>query len=723
MKFKILLLLIIATFSKAFSQEEALPPNREFRGIWLTTVWKIDWPKANDEQAQKAELITLFDAIKGANLNAVLFQARTEGDALYNSSKEPWSRWLTGVQGQDPGYDPLAFAIEEAHKRGLELHVWINPFRVTASTEPTTVYSADHITNTNPELLMEYSDGHKIINPGLPEGREYVVSIIEEVTQNYNIDGIHFDDYFYYAAATTHDDLSTYETHGAGFDNIGDWRRHNINETIRQVNEAIKAIKPGVRFGVSPPGIWKDGVPSGTSGQNTYSVLYADAVHWIENQTLDYITPQLYWPIGGNQDFKKLLEWWTEKAGSASRHLYAGHTLDGITSADGRMGENGRRSIATFEAQYADSKPVKSAKTQQLLSQSVEEVPNQIAIVRENRGSNALGSVLYNTSFLTANTLGFTDYLKENTYQYPAAPPEMEWIEGGAPKKPENLMATLDEATGDHFLKWERSTGNVHNFKRYLVYLLASEAGDFAEYGALRGLVSQEEFLLDYESIPYGTSYWAVKELGELNHESDISNVIIIENNVVPLIQSPVAPEITTESNFVRFEWGVLEEYTGFHYQWAADAEFLDIIEENDTLATSYSARLFNNLNFGETYYFRLRASNSTSWSNWTPTYKVTIGQSITGIGRSGVMDRLDIYPNPSSDRDGLFVELKINKATKVVIDLVSMSGNTQLRLSESRYGPGNHKISFDKGALGAGVYVLIVQVDDHKEAQKIVFN
>src|SRR5690606_30392026 len=152
MKFKILLLLIIATFSKAFSQEEALPPNREFRGVWVSTVFSLDWPKANDEETQKAELISLFEAVKEANLNAVLLQVRAESDAFYNSTKEPWSRWLTGVQGQDPGYDPLAFAIEEAHKRGLELHAWINPFRVNASTSAATVYSEDHISNTNPEL-------------------------------------------------------------------------------------------------------------------------------------------------------------------------------------------------------------------------------------------------------------------------------------------------------------------------------------------------------------------------------------------------------------------------------------------------------------------------------------------------------------------------------------------------------------------------------------------
>ena len=721
MKYKFLLLLIFLAFSKVYSQEQILPPNREFRGVWVSTVFSLDWPKANDEQTQKEELITLFDAVKDANMNAILLQVRAESDAFYNSSKEPWSRWLTGVQGQDPGYDPLAFAIEEAHKRGLELHAWINPFRVNASTSSTTVYSDDHISNTNPELLLEYASGQKIINPGLPEAREYVVSIVEEITQNYDIDGVHFDDYFYPYSGTTEEDLITYEAHGTGFDNIGDWRRHNVNETVRQVYEAIKAIKPGVRFGVSPFGIWKNDVPAGIVGMDAYNQIYADAVHWIENQTIDYITPQLYWPIGGGQDFRKLLEWWGGNAGNASRHLYAGHTLNEITSSGARTTGNGMRSIAMMESQYSFSNSMRILETQKILAQSVDEVPNQIAIVRENRHNNALGSVFFRASFLTANPLGFTDYLKDNTYQYPAAPPEMEWIEGEIPAAPENLTAAVSEATGDYTVSWNRNAANSHDFKRYLLYQLPSEDGDIAEFGAVRALIGSEEFSLPYEAIPYGTSYWAVTELGELNHESDISNVIVIENNVVPQIQAPQTQDMLTESNYVRFEWEVLEGFTGFHYQWAADADFIDIIEENDTLATSYSARLFNNLEFGQTYFFRMRASNSTSWSSWTPTYKITIGQGITGLGNSAVIDNLKIYPNPSSDQ--LFVDLKLIKATEVIIDLVSMGGNTRIRLSESRLGAGHHKISLGKTVSKPGIYVLVVQVDDHKEVQKIIFD
>lgn len=697
-----------------------MPPNKEFRAVWVSTVFSLDWPKSTDIEVQKTELMVLFDAVKAANMNAILLQVRSESDAFYNSSKEPWSRWLTGVQGQDPGYDPLAFAIEEAHKRGLELHAWVNPFRVNASTASTTVYSDDHISNTNPELLLEYASGQKIINPGLPEGRDYVVSVIEEITANYDIDGIHFDDYFYPYSGTANEDLTTFEVHGEGFDDIGDWRRHNVNETVRQVYEAIKAINPGVRFGISPFGIWKSGVPEGIVGMDAYNVIYADALHWIENQTIDYITPQLYWPIGGGQDFRKLLEWWAEQASGASRHLYAGHTLNEITSSDGRMGGDGMRSISLMETRHAASSNQRVYESQKLLAQSVEEVPNQIAIVRENRDKNALGSVFFRSSFLVNNPQGFTDYLKANTYQYPAAPPVMEWIEGEAPLAPENLSVSVSEATGEYLLSWDRSDANTHDFKRYILYQVTLE-GEVPEVGAVRALVTTEEFTIPSDVIQFGTSYWAVTELGELNHESLISNVIPIENNTVPLIHSPSLPDMVTETSFIRFEWEGQDEFISYHYQWSTEEDFSVILEENDTLDPSYTARLFNNLEFGETYYFRLRAANTSSWTAWTPSYKVTIGQIITGIGKSTILENLKIYPNPSSDL--LFVELNIRTATQVKVDLMSMGGNTKLRISDARFEAGRHKISIDRNLVGAGMYVLILQVDDHKEVQKIIFN
>lgn len=474
-------------------------PNREFRGVWVATVSNLDWPQQGaSAESQKAALRALFDKIKEANLNAVFLQVRTECDAFYNSSKEPWSRFLTGQQGKDPGFDPLAFAIEEAHKRGLELHAWLNPFRVNASTSASVVYAANHVSRTKPEWVLSFPHGKKILNPGLPEVRNYIASVVSDIASRYEIDGIHFDDYFYpypegsFTGIST-EDSQTFAQYGNGFSKVGDWRRHNVNETIRIVNEAVKAARPSARFGVSPFGIWKNGTPTGITGMDAYSAIYADAVYWLDNQYVDYISPQLYWAIGGSQDYRKLLEWWADKANTSQRHLYAGHAL--------------------YKATFSE-----------------QEVPNQINITRQNNKRNALGDVLYRANNLKDNTLNIYTLLKGSTYKYPAAAPALPWKNATPPASPEGLTITLNEATGEYVFTWQRSEVNTDPFKRYLLYTsdnLPTSITDIPE-GAVRALATTETFTLPTSSVPQHTSYWVVTELGNSNLESDISNVIEI---------------------------------------------------------------------------------------------------------------------------------------------------------------------------------------------------
>jgi uncharacterized lipoprotein YddW (UPF0748 family) len=720
-KYPLLIILIFFQLNSVFAQETSLEPNREFRAVWLTTVFNLDWPKTSGAEAQKAELMKLFDELKEAKLNAVLFQVRSECDALYNSSKEPWSRYLSGgAQGQDPGYDPLAFAVEEAHKRGLELHAWVNPFRVNASKASD--FSQDHISNTRPDWMLEFSDGGKIINPGIPEAREYIASVVEEIVQNYAVDGVHFDDYFYPYSGTTNEDAETYEAYGQDFEDIGDWRRHNINETVRLTNQAIKAIKPGVRFGISPFGIWKSGVPEGITGMSAYSAIYADALHWLEQQTIDYATPQLYWKIGGQQDFNKLLVWWAEQAKMANRHLYAGHTLNDITGPGARVAEQqGMRSIAIMESNPELWVPKKHPNAR-IAAQSAQEVLNQIAIVRENRADNALGSVLFRSAFLQANPHGFIDMLKEKTFIYPAAPPAMEWIEEAPPAAPLNLSVQFEEANGDNVLSWNRGEGNTHDFKRYLLYQLpaASLEGAMPE-GAVRALVSSEENIIKAEELPFGTSYWGVAELGELNNESALSNVISLENIARPAITLPAEQESHSADQFARFEWGNHQGVQSYHYQWAGDAEFADILEENDVLPSSSTARLFNNLSTGNTYYFRLRARNASGWSEWSAVYLVEIGSGITGIKHSELISSLKVYPNPAEE--DVFVAINIEKPTNVKVELISLTGQDKAQIVNSLYEKGNYKIKVKKEWVGSGIFLLVVQVDDFLYNYKMIFN
>ncbi|MFT2008383.1 glycoside hydrolase family 10 protein [Pontibacter sp. 13R65] len=519
MNFKFLLCFIISALLclYAFAQEQ---PNREFRGVWVATVANLDWPKQGEPAAkQKEALQRMFDKIKDANLNVVLFQVRTECDAFYKSSKEPWSRYLTGVQGVAPEYDPLAFAIEEAHKRGLELHAWFNPYRVNSNSGPNVPFAANHISKTKPDWLLSFANGKKILNPGLPEVREYVASVVREVAQHYAIDGVHFDDYFYpYPEGNfkgiASEDAATFARYGKNFKDIKDWRRDNVNETMRLVQLALKSVRPEARFGVSPFGIWKTDVPAGIKGMDAYNAIYADPLTWLEKHYVDYLSPQLYWVIGGNQDYRKLLEWWSDKTFSASRHLYAGHSL-----------------LAKGATEL--------------------ELPNQIGISRANQHRNALGSVIFRASNLTDNTLQSHKALKEATFMAPAAPPAMPWKPGARPAAPTDFAMVKDEKTGDYYLSWKRSSRNKHTFKRYMLYCSFEPFVNAAALpaGALRAIPVSESYTIRASQVPAQPTYWAITELGTNNVESDLSNFVALNMRhvIAKASAAPTAPEAEPE--------------------------------------------------------------------------------------------------------------------------------------------------------------------------------
>lgn len=285
---------------------------REFRGAWVATVYNIDWPSKAGLSAteQKRELCRLLDRAAQLKLNAILFQVRPESDALYASDKEPWSRFLTGKQGGDPGYDPLAFAISEAHARGLELHAWFNPFRAAASSEKP--LAANHVAKRHPEWVRCY--GTQLwLDPGEPAARDYVISVMTDVARRYPIDGIHIDDYFYPypKPGLNFPDDATAARFSRGISRA-DWRRSNINGFVQAMYRQIKAVRPRVRVGISPFGIWRPGVPSTIEAQlDAYAQLFADSRLWLSNGWCDYLAPQLYWSIEpSKQSFPVLLKWW-----------------------------------------------------------------------------------------------------------------------------------------------------------------------------------------------------------------------------------------------------------------------------------------------------------------------------------------------------------------------------------------------------------------------------
>lgn len=309
-----------------------IEPRQEFRAVWVATVANIDWPSAPGltVDQQKQEMIAILNRAAALHFNAIILQVRPAADALYNSPLEPWSYYLTGKMGQAPlpAYDPLEFAVSEAHKRGLELHAWFNPYRALHPTNRSEI-SPDHISRTNPDYVHPYGD-FLWMDPGLPEVKEHTISVILDVVERYNIDGVHFDDYFYpypsYAnGADFPDSLSWQQAVEAGTTlSRADWRRENVNSLMKELSERIKQIKPYVKFGISPFGIWRPGFPDNTTGFDAYEQLYADARLWLKEGWVDYFTPQLYYRMNQiPQPFPVMLQWWVEQ-NDHNRHIWPG---------------------------------------------------------------------------------------------------------------------------------------------------------------------------------------------------------------------------------------------------------------------------------------------------------------------------------------------------------------------------------------------------------------
>lgn len=304
---------------------------REMRGVWVASVSNLDFPSRRGLTAAqgRAELAAIVALAQETGLNTLFFQVRPESDALYMSSIEPWSRALTGTQGNDPGYDPLAVLLELAHAQNIEVHAWINPYRASASAVSAT--ASNHVTRTLAAHAITYN-GSIVMDPSATAVRAHVVSVIEDIVTRYDVDGIHFDDYFYPypdMMGTPFPDQASYDAYrtGGGTMTRGDWRRDNVNALVREVHELLLSTHPNMRFGISPFGIYRPGMPAGITGLDAYADIYCDAVHWMNEDWVDYVAPQLYWPSTQTaQAFDPLATWWNETAG-VQEHVFAGHAL------------------------------------------------------------------------------------------------------------------------------------------------------------------------------------------------------------------------------------------------------------------------------------------------------------------------------------------------------------------------------------------------------------
>ncbi|MCP3804232.1 family 10 glycosylhydrolase [Allokutzneria sp. A3M-2-11 16] len=409
--------------ASAADQDAALcpAPKKSLRGLWLASVGNINWPSAPGQPAEqvRAEYRGLLDGARRIRANAVFVQVRPTADALYPSEFEPWSHWLTGEQGKDPGWDPLAFAVREAHARNLEFHAWFNPYRVSKQGDITKL-APNHPARLHPEWVLKYGDG-LYYNPGVPEVRAFVEKVIVDVVRRYDIDGVHFDDYFYpYPVAGQQlDDERAYKEHGAGFPNRADWRRDNVDRLVSGLAAKIKAAKPWVTFGVSPFAVWRNGKTDSSgsdtaAGIETYDDLYADTRKWIRQRWIDYVAPQTYWHIGfPAADYVKLVDWWSREVRGTGVALYLGQAAYRIGSAT--------------SPQWTDP----------------EEMPRQLRL--SSAVPEVGGHIYFQVHSVLANPLGFRDRLSDDIYRTPSLVPPRSAVPGwGRPWAPTAFVARAD---------------------------------------------------------------------------------------------------------------------------------------------------------------------------------------------------------------------------------------------------------------------------------------
>ena len=577
-------LLLIVTGTTAVAQS----PKREFRATWLTTVWRNDWPSATVPEAtgsndaarqaaitsQKNGLISIFDRLQSENINAVFFQIRSMCDAMYPSSYEPWSQWISSSRGSDPGWDPLAFAVEEAHIRGMELHAWVNPYRYSTSSTTHGNLSDDYAA-AQPNWLLDYGSFAKILNPGIPEVTQRIVDIVTEVVTNYDVDGIVFDDYFYMSGTTNAMDQTQYNAYNPDGLAREDWRRANVNNMVRVVYDSIQSIKPYVTFGVSPAGVASGGAnkvgvsppPVGSDWQ--YNDIFSDPLAWLYESSVDYISPQIYWAIGSGNDYLRLSDWWSQISNRFDKHFYSSHSFS---------------------------------------SGGAEEIGRQIDQNRNFDLNGAPGSVLFATTGATSTS--FINYMKANQLNLKAIPPSIGW-------KQSDMQGMVSDLTlSNQTLSWDYDFENV----RYVIYAVPYAHKDdpqvFASSLYLQGISYTKQYTLP-ANISADSHRIAVSVMDRYGNE--FAPRVLGENLATPVTACLTTPE--NNSSVMRptlFTWESVQEADSYVWQIARDAGFNDLISSRETVNPYFSSSLLGNIKDNTYYYWRVKTLNTNAGDVWS---------------------------------------------------------------------------------------------------------
>ncbi len=625
MKRIIMLLVALAvTAGLCANAEEAI--KREMRAAWVATVYRIDWPTSvNNASAQKAELNAYLDNLQAQNFNAIFLQVRTMCDAFYQSSYEPWSSYLTGTRGKHPGYDPLEYAVQQCHARGIQCHAWINPYRWSTGTNWNTPQDQEL---KDAGMLLSYTNGsttYTILNPGLPETRQRIVNVIKEIITNYDVDGIVFDDYFYPNGIPTNSSAGDYKLwNDSGVDmTLADWRRNNVNMMVRDVYNMIQDNKPEVRFGISPAGV--AGTASTSAGQHgvtpcptgsdwQYNGIFSDPLAWLEQGTIDYISPQLYWKTTHSTNpFGPLTQWWSYIARHYGRHHFASHSISFL--AEGNNTSN----------DWA-------------------EITKQINYSRQYTENNAPGAVLYSAKNINGNNGGVSglgNYLANNTFQHPAIIPAVTWKQAPGYGAPANLAMNGADLT------WTVQPGTLVKYSVYAVpsdltpaqAMITAYEGIKSDY--LLGITYRPEYTLPNA---YQSGYWyAVCVIDGYGNESEPAYLGISD----PIDPDPDQPTPVTYSINKVWEINNLNFFTttnvrqgfgmdGKFYINDRNASTILVVDQNGLTGASYTGG--HNVGLTRDEAGNLVVSDaqfSHPWNTSSPTIKVinpATGQVVTHV-------------------------------------------------------------------------------------------
>ena len=571
----------------------AQSPKREMRAVWFTT-WLSDFTstrvpvfngsnQAARETAittQKNSLITSLNNLQKENINVVLFHVRPFCDAIYKSSYEPWSQYISAQRGSDPGWDPLEFVIEEAHKRGMELHPWLNPYRYSTNSDFRNT-PLDYV-NTHPDWLLNYSSTNRCLNPGKPEVIQRIADVIGEIVTNYDVDGIVFDDYFY--MDLPHPDAidqAEYDLYNPDKLTRNDWRRANVNKMVRAVYDRIQSIKPHVTFGISPAGVAGGGVsnpsvatkygmppvPVGTDWQ--YNQIFSDPLAWLFEGSIDYISPQIYKALGNLTFYSRLCEWWSQVSNKLGKHFYSSQDEFSIPS-----------------------------------------IGDEINYNRDHDLNDAPGSVFFRTTNLTTTTV--INYLTANHYRYKALPPAISW----KPAPDQDLVENLT-LTGQN-LKW------THNDSvRYAIYAAPISSTD--------PLTSS----LHLQGISYTYQFTLPSGVGSATHRIAVSAIDRYGNEFSPRVlgeslATPTAAKLISPANNTTvllpslFTWEPVTGASGYVWQLARDADFTDVVASRETLEPQFNSGLLGNLKDNTPYYWRVNTLKPNAGPAWSEVRSLT---------------------------------------------------------------------------------------------------